>query len=476
MFSSVELPFWAVLLMVFGCALAAWSGVLVPSVRWFFRRRVNRVIDELNTRLRVNLRPFQHTKKQVLIDRLVYDPQVIERIEHLASEQHKPRQVLHADALIYAKEIIPSFNAYVYYRIGYWLAKRVSHYLYRIKIAASDRHRIEAIDPEATVVFVMNHRSNMDYVLVSYLLAEKIVLSYAVGEWARVFPLQTLISAMGAFFVRRNSGDPLYRKVLERYVHMATEQGVCQAVFLEGGLTRDGLMAAPKLGFLDYMVRHFNTESSRDIVFVPIALNYDRVIEDRQMLTWDRERSRPFRHWARLLTEFAFSSKDGRRRRLGYASLNFGLPLSCRAFCEEENLDFGLLEKKRRFVYVQQLAEQLREEILRVMPVLPVPLVARVLIEHLGQPLRSVEVVYAVNALIERLIVAGAAMQAKHKPRAATVHRALDLLIDRGLIQEQQDLHQANPEALELLDYYANSIGHWLASPAHRSSGELRRD
>ena len=48
--------------------------------------------------------------------------------------------------------------------------------------------------------------------------AEKAALSYAVGEWARVWPLQSLVRAMGAYFVRRNSKDALYRKVLERYV------------------------------------------------------------------------------------------------------------------------------------------------------------------------------------------------------------------------------------------------------------------
>jgi glycerol-3-phosphate O-acyltransferase len=59
----------------------------------------------------------------------------------------------------------------------------------------------------------MNHRSNMDYILVAFLAAERTALSYAVGEWARIWPLQTLIRALGAYFVRRKSGNPLYRKV-----------------------------------------------------------------------------------------------------------------------------------------------------------------------------------------------------------------------------------------------------------------------
>ena len=61
-----------------------------------------------------------------------------------------------------------------------------------------------------------------------------------------IWPLQTLIRAMGAYFVRRNSKDPLYRKVLERYVAMATAAGVTQAVFPEGGLSRDGKLRPPQ--------------------------------------------------------------------------------------------------------------------------------------------------------------------------------------------------------------------------------------
>src|SRR5439155_25273362 len=108
--------------------------------------------------------------------------------------------------------------------------------------------------------------------LVSYLAAEKAALSYAVGEWARIWPLQMLIRAMGAYFVRRNSRDPLYRKVLERYVAMATQAGVTQAVFPEGGLSRDGRLRPPKLGILDYMLRSFDpVHGDRDLVFIPVG-------------------------------------------------------------------------------------------------------------------------------------------------------------------------------------------------------------
>ena len=138
----------------------------------------------------------------------------------------------------------------------------------------------------------MNHRSNMDYVLAGFLAADQAALSYAVGEWARIWPLSALIRAMGAYFVRRNSRDELYRRVLERYIAMATEAGVPQAVFPEGGLTRDGRMREPKLGVIDYMLRGFRIDGERDLVFVPLGINYDRVLEDRSLLLQRRDASR----------------------------------------------------------------------------------------------------------------------------------------------------------------------------------------
>src|SRR5207237_10632097 len=100
-------------------------------------------------------------------------------------------------------------------------------------------------------------RASMDYTLVGNLPAGNAAPSYAVGEWARIWPLQTLVRSMGAYFVRRNSRDALYRKVLERWIAMATEAGVTQAVFPEGGLSRDGRLRPPTVGILDYMLRSF---------------------------------------------------------------------------------------------------------------------------------------------------------------------------------------------------------------------------
>ncbi len=281
---TVSLPLWLALLLL---AFALWSVVsrlLVPGVRWFLRRRVNRVLEEVGARLSIRIQPFKLTKRRVLVDQLLYDREVLAAAETAAREESAPREVVMARVASYCEEIVPAFNAYVYFRVGYAIARRAARFLFRVRLGASDEAGMAAIAPESTVVFLMNHRSNMDYVLVGYLAAEKTALSYAVGEWARIWPLQTLFRSMGAYFIRRDSKNALYRKVLERYVAMATAAGVTQAVYPEGGLSRDGRLRAPRLGILDYMVRGFDPAGDRDIVFVPVGINYDRTLEDRTLL------------------------------------------------------------------------------------------------------------------------------------------------------------------------------------------------
>jgi hypothetical protein len=49
-----------------------------------------------------------------LIDRLVYDPHVVEAANVHARANHLPRDVAMAEVHRYAREIVPAFNAYVY--------------------------------------------------------------------------------------------------------------------------------------------------------------------------------------------------------------------------------------------------------------------------------------------------------------------------------------------------------------------------
>jgi len=465
MSSNVSLPLWLAILVI---ALAVWAFVgylVLPGTRWLARRRINRVLEEIDMRLKIRIPPFKLTKREVLIARLLDDPQIQEAIEAETRASGAPRSAVRRRVEGWAREIVPEFNAYLYFRIGYAVARWIGRSLYRVRLGYSDEEGLAAIETNATVVFLINHRSNMDYVLVSYLAAEKAALSYAVGEWARVWPLHTLIRSMGAYFVRRNSKDPLYRKVLERYVAMATAAGVTQAVFPEGGLSREGKLRPPKLGILDYMVRSFDP-SGRDIAFVPVGINYDRVFEDRSFLAeLDPSGPRPKTGGAALnAVRFALRNLSLMARnkwhRFGYACVDFGSPVSLKAFAHLRGVDFRQLPKEERFGRVEELGKELMAAVARVIPVVPVPLVATVFVRDPDKPRTELELKSEVLALMEELDGRGAHVYVPRKDREYAIAVGLRMLTLRHLVEERDGLYAARPDELPLLTYYANSVAH----------------
>ena len=468
MTERVAIPLWLFAILVALSLFAALEWFLLPGVRWYLRRKVRRVMDEISARFKIELPEFKLTRRRAVLDRLTSDPLVLAAAQRHASESGEAREVVIQRVDRYAGEIVPAFNAYVYFRVGYWLAKTFANMAYRVRLGYTDTAALAAIDPGSTVVFVMNHRSNMDYVLVSFLAAERVALSYAVGEWARIWPLQGLIRAMGAYFVRRNSGDPLYRMVLQRYVQMATEGGVPQAVYPEGGLTTDGRLRAPKLGLLDYMLKGFDPKGARDIVFIPVGINYDRVLEDRSLLRRGDPSAAKVGLGRTLAMTTTFVARQvalalrGRRFRNGYACVNFGTPVSMRSYVADRGIDFRSLDDIARRPAVAGVGAMLMARIGAVVPVLPVPLVATVLLSDPARAVSELELKAAVQALMQRVEASGGHVYVPRTDRDYALTVGLRMLALRGLILEENGLYRVNPDDLALLRYYASSIEHLL--------------
>jgi len=469
MTDAVSVPAWLLVLIAVLAVWALYEHVLMPALRFLVTHPANRVIDELGERLRIGIRPFQRTKRQALIHRLLTDPRVQVAAENFAKQNGVSVPAALRAVERYAREIVPAFNAYLYFRIGYFIGRGIARALYRVRLGYVDSAGLAAIEPDATVVFVMNHRSNMDYVLAGYLAADQAALSYAVGEWARIWPLSALIRSMGAYFVRRDSKDELYRRVLERYIAMATEAGVPQALFPEGGLTRDGRMRAPKLGVIDYTMRGFRLEGEHDLVFVPLGINYDRVLEDRSLLrSLDAEAPRVGRAKT-LWNTLAFAAHNLRLmlksewHRFGYACVNFGSPISMRAYCRERAVDFQKLSGEDRKRETAALGAHLMQAVGRVVPVVPVPLIATVFVGNPERRLSALELKAEVGRLLELLERSKAHVYVPRSDFDYAINVGLRMLLSRHLVDEADGLYLAREKELAVLRFYANSIAHLLA-------------
>lgn len=437
MTQSVSLPLWLLLLILVFAATSFASNFLFPSVRWFFRRRIETGLARLNQRLARPIDLLKLAARQDQIARLAYDPRVLRAVTEEAAATGTPPQVVFQEARAYAREIVPAFSATFYFGVAIRLARWLTRKLYRVRFGRVEEV-LATVDPHATVVFVMNHRSNMDYVLLTWLVAGQASISYAVGEWARIWPFSGLIRAMGAYFIRRGRSKSLYRKVLARYVQMATEEGNTQAIFPEGGLSLDGRLAPPRLGLLTYLMQ---TETARDVVFVPVGLAYDRVLEDKILTEAAASGGRRFRVGA--LRGFSYALIGLRRLlfpgvwSLGTAAASFGTPVSLAAFLRGPDPS------------PEALALRLMQGIAEAIPVLPVPLVAACL----PAP-DEATLVRQAEALVADLAARGRVIKLAPQGVEASVAEALAILRSRRLLR---GLAPA-PGCEAILRYYAASL------------------
>lgn len=438
------------------------------AIRAWFRRAVLRAVH----RFRVRLDRYKLVRRSVIRDELLLDDAVHAAIRAHCREHHLPEPQVRAQVETYIREIVPFFNVLSYYKLGYNLSRVLINLLYRVSITYADRARLDAIPRRDVVVYLMNHRSNADYVVVAYVLAQGVSISYAVGEWARVWPLEYIFKSFGSYFIRRRYREPLYHAVLERYLQLITRNGVTQGIFLEGGLTRDGALRPAKIGLLDYLARTLREPAfDRDIWLVPVGLNYDRVLEDRSLIRELEEgverKSRAVRlakvgHYTgwntlRLLT--------GRLRRYGRVAVNFGTPLSVRAWLADrpEVLD---LPRDARLPRMQELADAMLGRIADVIPVTPVPLTAAALLSFGETLVRHADLRDRLTAYRTHLLERNAKLVHADREIEDILERAWRTFRMRRLVAREGDGYVILPSQRPLLEYYANSIAHLLPAGA----------
>lgn len=427
-------------------------------------RRALRAIHEFRTRLA----RYHLQQRRIAKAALASDPVVEAAVQRHSRDNGLTDAETRRRVAAYLDEIVPQLNVLSYYRIGYNVSKLVLNLLYRVTVDYQDEAALTAIPKHDVVIYVMNHRSNVDYVVVAYVLAFGAHVSYAVGEWARVWPLEYVFKSFGSYFVRRGFREPLYHAVLERYVQLITKNGVTQGFFPEGRLSRDGRLGPPKLGLLDYLCRTLlDPEFVRDIWFVPVAINFDRVLEDRALIReLVDERDRPSLA-AQLWTVVTYLGANtlrlitGRLKRYGRAAVNFGTPVSLRQWVADQP---GVLDlpKEQRLPALEGLATLLMARIGAIIPVTPVPLAAAALLSF-GQTVVSKEALLdRMDQLRDRLREVNAKVVRGGTRIGEVWDRAWRMLRMRRLVVADGEALVVLPRGRPLLEFYANSIAHLL--------------
>jgi len=496
--------------------------VTYELLRWgvvsFFKRRFMRSVTSFLRKNEVRFDQYKLTNKLIIKDQLLHDRDVSSEILEESRKKEIPYEEAREIAEKYIDEIVPTFNLLSYYKFGYGIANFLLRFLYEVVIDEEAKDEIKELSEDSLVIYVMNHRSNIDYIVVAFMLMENISVSYAVGEWARVFPLEYIFKSFGAYFLRRNFRDPLYHTILRKYVQLISRNKVTQGIFLEGGLSRDGKFRPPKTGLLEYILDETANESdAENVVFVPVGINYDWILEDKTLISEWKEGKQTMTMSDHLMSLIRILIKSpylvlvnslraitGRLKEHGYASIKFGSPVRLTDILNvSEYQNKEMYTEQRRSL--KQVGHQLLQEISEVVPVTPVTALSLTLSQVNGHSISRQQCVEMLSQNLDILESKGAQLlmgeeyesQIKSQRRLEaekwfrkrdlvefeeglirgdvaekTLQLAVEILTRRNIIRVHKDQILIVPEKKAYLEYYANTIRHYFEQT---SEDELQR-
>ena len=420
-----------------------------------------------------------------LVKGLVHAPQVRQAIKDEAERENIPLEKAEARALRYGNEIASDY-AYTAVR---FLEVVLSWFWNKIY----DGIRVNHLEPlqDAVhgyeVIYVPCHRSHIDYLLLSYLLFRNGLTPphIAAGINLNMPVVGSLLRRGGAFFMRRSfKGNPLYTSVFNEYLHTLFSRGFPVEYFVEGGRSRTGRMLQPKTGMLAITLRSYLRSSRLPILFVPVYIGYERVLEGRTYLGELRGAAKKKESIFDI-----FKVIGALKQRFGQVWVNFGEPLKLNEFLEQHQPGWRQQDLAPNFrpdwlnETTNKLSERIAQRLNEAAAVNPVNLVALAMLSTSRQALDRRSLARILD-LYQNLL--RAVPYSPHTTRPDGNGEALISYVkELGLLAEQKDalgnILYLDEQNAVLMTYYRNNVMHIFALPAllasfFQSSSRISRE
>ena len=368
----------------------------------------------------------------------------------------------------FAWEIASDFS-YPVLRAGELLLKGLWQRLYdRVEVYRGDDLAKVALGKE--LVYLPNHRSHIDYLLLSYLVHAQGLAPLHIAAGANLnFPVVgPLLRRGGAFFLRRSlKGEPLYAAVFREYLHAMLAKGFPIAYFIEGGRSRSGRTLSPKGGLLGMTVESFMREHPRPLLLVPVNFSYEKLLEGRTLVA-ELEGQPKQRESLRTL---ALAARD-LRHEYGSVYVNFGHPLSMDHFLDREAPGWHALrgEEQREMArrLTLSLAREMAQRINAALIINPINLFAMAIVSSPRHALDE-------RALTQQIDwLKTIASQAPYSPDAVltteepatVIAQALKLGFATRVSHPLGDVITVPDTQVSTLNYIRNNVLHAYALPA----------
>jgi glycerol-3-phosphate O-acyltransferase len=332
------------------------------------------------------------------------------------------------------------------------------------------------------IVLMPSHRSYFDFIALSWLFYNRRMVPPHIGARDNMAfgPFGFIFRRAGAFYLRKSFDDPFYKEIFRSYIGYLVSEGFTQEFFIEGGRSRTGKMLAPRFGMVTWNVEAFLQSSRRDLFFVPIAITYERLVEEGAMIDEQEGGQKTEESVLNLVRARKFL-----KRRFGKVWVNFGEPVSLADVLGDRR------EQAARFAEDEEAAELVRETASR----LGFRLVERInwatvanatavaACALLGQGRRGLfrhELCERMEQIVELLRLQD--VKLTDALSGDDFGDAIDFLLRADLIERDEDprgeilyYEESHRRALEL---YRNAIVHYVVAPsflARRAAGGATR-
>lgn len=327
------------------------------DTRQIARKVRSRLLELYGFEKRSVLGPVLKSQSEMM-ERVLEHRNVLEEIRILHETEHASERKLRKKAYRYFKEIAADFSIFVI-KWFHWSVRLMFTKIFDgIYYDIDELKRVKEASLKAPLILVPSHKSHMDYLIVSSIFYEnKMIPPHIVaGANLTFFPMGPIFRHSGAFFMRRSfKGLKLYPTIFKQYIKTLVGEGYSVEFFIEGGRSRTGKVMMPKMGILKYLLDAIDEGYNRDLMLVPITINYDRILEESSYHLELKGKEKERESTANFV-----KSSSLLRRKYGKVYLAFNEPVSLQEFRERlpegkdlmEALSYHLVAKIAEIVVV----------------------------------------------------------------------------------------------------------------------------
>ena len=433
-------------------------------------RKISRVIRVHFRRLRVATIGPDLSHRRNLVDELLLDPAVRAEIRHQASANDWPIHKARERARKYGREIAADYSYPVIRFFDHFLS-----WLWTKLYSGVELNHFELLEeaaPGHEVIYVPCHRSHIDYLLMSYVLYHRGLVPphVAAGVNLNIPVIGGLLRRAGAFYMRRSfRNNRLYAKVFDAYLRKNLSKGVSLEYFVEGTRSRTGRLLAHKNGMLSMTVQGFLRDQARPVVFVPIYIGYERIIESRSYLSELTGKAKRKETFGGVMRSVHLLRKD-----FGRVYVNIGRPIFLDALLDARLPDW----RERDFSgegrpddlkpVINELGSQIMVRINRAAAVNPINLLALALLATPKQAMARTDLVALLDVYLTRLRRApysSLVTLPKHSASEIVAHGEKLGVLHRRKHAMGDILALEGNDAIAMT-YYRNNILHLFALPS----------